>query len=254
MLKYRQSAWIADVLGLSYSQAHRRMNGQSPWSLEDLSRVAERVGESLADVVALGDRGGDDASVRGVLLVGSSRLECRLWLGPVLQATSPETVVAVQTGSGWTALAAREATDQVTYAVDRLEARPSSAARKVIAVLDDDQDLTDSICAHFSQSGYDARPFYRAEKLVSDAAAQKFDGYVVDWIVGGTDVQKLVASLRAQDASCPIIVLTGQVETGVVAETDIAEAVQRYDLMFNEKPVRTSILAAMLGRAFAPAN
>ena len=25
--KYRQSAWLADALGLSYSQAHRRMTG-----------------------------------------------------------------------------------------------------------------------------------------------------------------------------------------------------------------------------------
>ena len=46
------------------------------------------------------------------------------------------------------------------------------------------------------------------------------------------------------------MVLTAQVVTGVVDEADIAEAVKRFDLVFHEKPVRTSILAATLGRAF----
>ena len=46
--KYRQSPWLADALGLSYSQAHRRMTGASAWSLEDLERVGSLFGESLA--------------------------------------------------------------------------------------------------------------------------------------------------------------------------------------------------------------
>ena len=45
--------------------------------------------------------------------------------------------------------------------------------------------------------------------------------------------------------------LTAQVLSGVVDEADIADAVKRYDLVFSEKPVRTSILAATLARAFA---
>jgi len=56
--KYRQSPWLADALGLSYSQAHRRMTGASAWSLEDLERVGSLFGETLAQVVSL-----DSASV-----------------------------------------------------------------------------------------------------------------------------------------------------------------------------------------------
>src|SRR6476620_12322779 len=67
--KYRQSAWLADALGLSYSQAHRRMTGASPWSLEDLARVAALFGESLADVVGVAQR---DAGVMGVMSVGAA--------------------------------------------------------------------------------------------------------------------------------------------------------------------------------------
>jgi hypothetical protein len=53
--KYRQSAWLADAIGLSYAQAHRKMNGAAAWTLEELERVGALLGESLADVVAPGN-------------------------------------------------------------------------------------------------------------------------------------------------------------------------------------------------------
>ena len=248
--KYRQSAWLADATGLSYSQAHRRMTGASTWSLEDIARVAELFGESLADVVSLA---APRTSVPGVMHMGTTRLPVQLWIGEAVDKPNPDAVVAVQTSSGWTALTASEATEGVVYRIERLEARPTLAARKVVAVLDDDQDLTNSICAHFEASGYDARPFFTIAELLSGLDARRFDGYVVDWIVGETSALKLIAAIRAKDASCPIVVLTAQVMSGVVDEADIADAVKRFGLVFHEKPVRTSILTATLARAFGAA-
>jgi len=246
--KYRQSAWLADAIGLSYAQAHRRMNGTSPWSLEDLAQVAGLFGESLADLVSLGL---PQSSVPAVMNLGSARVACQLWLGETLDKPTPGSVVAVRTSDGWAAVPATEATEGVVYKIERIEARPTAVARRVIAVLDDDQDLTDSICAHFQASGYDARPFYRTADLLAAAAAQQYDAYIIDWIVGEKSTIKLIGSLRAKDATCPIVVLTAQVLSGVVDEADIADAVKRYGLVFSEKPVRTSILAATLTRALA---
>jgi ActR/RegA family two-component response regulator len=248
--RYRQSAWLADAMGLSYSQAHRRMNGASPWTLEDLVKVAALFGESLADVISIGQPG--DA-VAGTMSIGSAQVPCRMWLGDPVDTPDANGVVAVRTSSGWCAVPASEAAGDVVYKIERLEARPASAAHKVIAVLDDDQDLTNSICAHLKSSGYDARPFYKIPDLLASAAAQSYDGYIVDWIVGETSVLKLIAALRGKDAKSPIVVLTAQVLAGVVEEADIAEAVKRYDLTFSEKPVRTSILEATLTRALAAA-
>src|SRR5689334_18004883 len=236
--KYRQSAWLADAMGLSYSQAHRRMNGTSPWTLEELAKVATLFGENLADVVAATQAG---SAVPGTLQVGATAMPCRMWLGDEVDRRAAGPVVAIRTSAGWSAVPASEATDDVVYRIEKIEARPVDATRKVIAVLDDDEDLTNSICAHFEASGYDARPFYRIADLLASAEAQRYDGYVIDWIVGETSVLKLIAALREKDAASPIVVLTGQVVAGVVEETDIAEAVKRYDLTFSEKPVRTSI-------------
>lgn len=246
--KYRQSPWLADALGLSYSQAHRRMTGASAWSLEDLERVGALFGETLAQVVSLDSAPG---SVPGSLKVGTTSVGCRLWLGEVARNPRPDSLVAVSTGSGWTALLASEAAEGVAYKIERLEALPNEGIRKVIAVLDDDQDLTNSICAHLEGSGYEARPFYKTADLVSSSKAQHYDAFVIDWIVGETSTLKLIAGLRAEDASCPIVVLTAQVTSGVVDEADIAEAVRMHHIEFSEKPLRMSILSATLGRAFA---
>lgn len=246
--KYRQSAWLADAFGLSYSQAHRRMTGASAWTLEDLERVGALFGETLRQVVSLDSNQG---SVPGSLKVGATSVGCRLWLGAVAESPRPDALVAVSTASGWTALLAAEATEGVAYRIERLEAMPEESIRKVIAVLDDDQDLTNSICAHLEGSGYEARPFYRTADLASSARAQRYDGFVIDWIVGETSTLRLIAGLRAEDASCPIVVLTAQVSSGVVDEADIAEAVRRHHIEFSEKPLRMSILSATLGRSFA---
>jgi ActR/RegA family two-component response regulator len=247
--KYRQAPWLADSLGLSYSQAHRRMTGASTWTLEDLERVGSLFGESLAQVVSLDPQPG---SVAGVLRLGAtSTVQCRLWLGQIVPSPRTDSLVAVNTASGWTALVVGESNEGVAYRIERLEATPGKDTRRVIAVLDDDQDLTHSICAHLEASSFEARPFYKTADLVSSAKAQRYDGFVIDWIVGETSTLKLIAALRGEDASCPIIVLTAQVTSGVVDEADIAEAVRMHHIEFSEKPLRMSILSATLGRAFA---
>lgn len=246
--KYRQSPWLADAFGLSYSQAHRRMTGASTWTLEDLERVGALFGESLVQVVTLDPVQG---SVPGAMKLGPITLDCQLWLGEAVTHPKPDSLVAIKTSTGWAAVLASEATEGVTYKIERLEAKPGVGARKVIAVLDDDQDLTNSICAHFESSGYEARPFYKTADLASSAKVQHYDGFVIDWIVGETSAIKLIASLREEDASAPIVVLTGQVLMGMVDEADIAEAVKTYGLVFSEKPVRMSILSATLALAFA---
>ena len=247
--KYRQSPWVADTLGLSYSQAHRRMGGASPWSLEDLQRIASALGEKLADVVSLEARPG---SVPATARLGAATFACRVWLGRALDQADPNQVVAVNTPDGWIALCASESSGGATlYAIDRLEGTPNTPLRKVIAILDDDRDLADSICAHFQGVSTDAHAFYRIADLLSSAEQQRYDAFIIDWIVGNASALELIGTLRAHNGTCPIIVLTAQVLSGMVDEEDIAGAVRRYDLVFSEKPVRMSILSATLARAFA---
>jgi CheY-like chemotaxis protein len=246
--KYRQSAWLAASIGLSYAQAHRRMNGGAAWTLEELERVAALLGESLSEVVSLGQVKG---SVPATMRLGTASVPCDLWIGSEVEHPKPDSIVAVKTSSGWAAVCASEATGTATYTVERLHAKPRAVTRTVIAVLDDDEDLTNSICAHLQDSGYEARPYYRSADLQSSLDARRHDGYVIDWIVGESSTAELIAAIRGRDAAAPIVVLTAQVLAGVVQESEIADAVARYDFVFAEKPGRRAILSASLARAFA---
>jgi ActR/RegA family two-component response regulator len=253
--RYRQSPWLADAFGLSYSQAHRRMNGASPWSLDDLERLGALLGETLAEVVTLREGASDGGMVKGLLRIGAATsIDCRLWLGDAIQDPRPDSLVACRAGGCWVAQLAGQCAGEVAYRIERLEAEPGDGPRKVIAVLDDDRDLTDSVCAHLQASGFEARPFYRTDDLATAARSQNHDGFVIDWIVGDASTHDLIATLRSKDGSCPIFVLSAQVSAGRVEEAAIAEAVQRLDITFSEKPIRMSILSATLARAFAAAS
>ena len=245
--KYRQSAWLADATGLSYAQAHRRMNGAAAWTLEDLEKVAAHFGESLADAVS---RVQSQSAVPGVVRIGQANVPCELWVGERLAHPRPDSVVAIRTSTGWAAVIASEAADNVTYALERLHAKPSATERKRIAVLDDDHDLTDSVCAHLQDTGYEAKGYYRTPDLQVAYKAQPFDAYLIDWIVGEGNTLALIAEIRAQ-SPVPILVLTAQMATGAVDEDEIAAAVSAHDLVFTEKPVRMSILSASLSRALS---
>ena len=180
-------------------------------------------------------------------------MRCNLWVGERYeQAPHPGEIVAVRSSDGWKALHASEAGEGLAYKVTRIDIRPSSASRRSVAVLDDDRDLSDGICAHLAASGYDAKPFYKSAELIASFESNAYDAFIVDWIVGHANALDLIVSLRARQSSAPIIVLTGQMITGVVDEREIAAAVKEHDLVFHEKPVRLSILSATLTRAFPP--
>jgi CheY-like chemotaxis protein len=204
-------------------------------------------GETLGEAVALVESQG---SVSGTAKFGDATLPCDLWIGAQVQNPSPDSVVAVRTATGWAAVCAAEARDQATYIVERLHAKPSTASRKRVAVLDD-EGVPHSICAHLEGNCYEARPFLKSPDLLTALRSQRFDGFAIDWIVGETSTLKVIASIRAHDAACPIIVLTAQMMSGAVDESEIAEAVATYNLVFSEKPVRMAILTASLARAFA---
>ena len=79
--RHRHSAHIAGLLKLSYHQAHRRMTGSAPWSLEELQAVAAHHGETLVDL--FGEQKSADYET-ALLIAGPLRVTCRLWPGQPL--------------------------------------------------------------------------------------------------------------------------------------------------------------------------
>ncbi len=249
--RHRQAPLLAEILGVPYRQAHRKLGGQVSWSLEEQQTVARRFGETLADMV---DAVAASDAEAATLVVDDLRLPCRFWRGAALAAAPAEGLVAVHQPAGWTVASARRAPAGDLFAVRKLAlslGAAQDAPRRKLAVLDDQSGLAENLASQLRRAGFDVVPYVTLDALQAEFRPQRFDGYVLDWLIGQQDVSALIAAIRAHDAACPIAVLTGQLARGTVDEDVMARVVSAYKQLFVfEKPERVPLIVATLNRTF----
>jgi CheY-like chemotaxis protein len=243
---------VTEILGLSYSQGSRRLSTNASWTLEELRDLAGHYGESLAEMVSLSQA---DGMVDAKLELGSSSVPCRVARGPAIHKPRSGALVATLVDSDWHVLAAEGKLATQAYDIKRLVVQPSSARSRRIAVLDDHLDSVQLIVAYLKTADFEVEAFTSLDRIGSALAADPFDGYVLDWIIVKGAVQDtvrdLIATIRSRDAQCPIIVLTGQMRSGVADETDIAAVMSKYRVKFFEKPASLPIISAALASSLS---
>jgi ActR/RegA family two-component response regulator len=273
--RHRQATLVAEILGLGYTQAHRRLVSGAPWAIDDVARVAQHFGESLSNMVTsaapvntdhdpLSTGNDESGSVPAELVVDGLRWPCRIWVGERVEVGRTGTLVAMQGSTPavaqWEvkppAQLGKEAdgANANLYAVRRLVIVPEQAQRYRVAVLDDDRDVADSLSEQFREAGLAAQAFYSPQELSAVLTVQPFDAYVVDWILGKDTALSMVAAIRSHDPKCPIAMLTGQLVSKRADENEVVTAMQTWRLMFYEKPVRAFIVAAALKQALTEAQ
>lgn len=244
----RRPAALEQALGLSYQQVRRRLIDESAWTLEEVQVVADFFGESLEAVVAETSAG---STASAVLVTGSLRIPCSVWLGETPQLGRSGPLVATRLTAGeWLVVPAGEAAGVESYEVKRLLIQATARSARRVAVLDDDRDLAQSIAQYMNEVGVDATAFYTVGDLSQAASVQPFDGYVIDWLVDKQSARAVIAEIRGRSASCPIVVLTGQMLQGNVDESELSSAAAAYRLQYFEKPVRTSAIMSALELGF----
>ena len=246
--RHRHSAHIAGLLKLSYHQAHRRMTGSAPWSLEELQAVAAHHGETLVDL--LGEQKSADYET-AVLIAGPLRVTCRLWPGQPLAQHRPGDLIALKGGSEWVVMVAGDTATPQACTVRRLIIEPKPDRPRRFAILDDDLDVARGLAAGLVQLGFEATAFATEAQLEAALQFDSFDGYVIDWVLTDGTAEALVAKLRNQSATCPIALLTGKAGSKEVDEKDLVAAIEHHGLLFLQKPVTASIAASQFSGVFA---
>ena len=246
--RHRHSAHIAGLLKLSYHQAHRRMTGSAPWSLEELQAVAAHHGETLVDL--LGEQKSADYET-AVLIAGPLRVTCRLWPGQPLAQHRPGDLIALKGGSEWVVMVAGDSATPQACTVRRLIIEPKPDRPRRFAILDDDLDVARGLAAGLVQLGFEATAFATEAQLEAALQFDSFDGYVIDWVLTDGTAEALVAKLRNQSATCPIALLTGKAGSKEVDEKDLVAAIEHHGLLFLQKPVTASIAASQFSGVFA---
>ena len=248
--KYRFAVTVSEILGLSYSAGNRRLTTSASWSLEELRRIAEHFGETLQELVTLNSA---DALLDASIVINNHIVPCRIRLGNAVGQVPPGTLIAAEIDGSWRVMPADARSIIPAHVVARLLIEPTASRRRV-AILDDHADTAQTIVHYMETSGLDAVAFNDPQALFDQT---DFDAYVLDWIIE-RDARRqtaleLVENIRARNALCPIIILTGQIRTGNADEENIAAALAQHNLKFFTKPASMPILLAALNSSFKTA-
>ena len=168
--RHRHSGHISGLLNLSYHQAHRRMTGIAPWSLEELQAVAAHHGETLVDLF----REQKSADYETALLIaGPLRVTCRLWPGQPLAQHRPGDLIAIKGGSEWVVMVAGDTPTRQAFTVRRLIIEPKPDRPRRFAILDDDIDVARGLAAGLTRAGLRSYGlFYRSPTRSGTAVRQ----------------------------------------------------------------------------------
>jgi DNA-binding NtrC family response regulator len=139
---------------------------------------------------------------------------------------------------------------QPLFDVEKIEIHPKQISKLVIAVIDDEVGTADNVSEYLNAIGFKAIAFYDTATAAAAVHHQVFDGYVVDWLIGKETAEGLIQTIRSSsNPHAPIILLTGEISTGKVNETEVARLMRRFDVLCQEKPTRLPIIAVELSKA-----
>ncbi|MEB7887275.1 helix-turn-helix domain-containing protein [Serratia fonticola] len=254
--KRQHAKELSRILDLSFSHAHRKLKGQSPWTLEQINSVALALGEtpaSIVDILPESEPVGSTVAQDAIFSVAGVALPCVAHISSELMGSKQAEFVGLQQDGQWSVYRAGEAPQGKYFAVELIEIRPglSEDDRLSIAVLDDAHQAADELTKYLNSQGFNAVAFYDVSSFCQALAKSPFDGYVVDWLIGHETAQACIETIRTSDhADAPILVLTGQLGTDL-RESEIARAMRDYDVLGPyEKPVRLHVIEAALQRCF----
>lgn len=244
---------LSTILRLSYSQAHRKMGGDVDWTVSELKLIAEHFGESLSTVVFGGDVEAENVAYRGTLVLegGASQYSCLVWVGETLPSNAKVDFVATRSGEDWVVMEASNCPEKtVRLRVNKLELVVKQPPAPTVAIVDDEQGFADNLCEYLGDSGFQAQAFYNPISLERAMEERAFDAYVIDWILGDRTAEQLIRKIRlSANQDVPIYLLTGEVATGMVDESEAARVIKQLGVQWKEKPIRLATFAAELQKS-----
>jgi CheY-like chemotaxis protein len=252
--KRQQTSELCRILDLSFSQGHRKLRGNSPWTLSQIRKVAEVFGEPAAQLFGAQtlDPGMVGATAQEALFcVGTLELACTAWVGAPVEAGSRPEFIAWSKQDQWRVVRHDGALYQNAFEVHKIEIYPrrAEADKPLIAVVDDDHASADNLRDYLERSGFAAMAIYGLTAFAETLQTQVFDGVVIDWLFGNQTSADAIRAVRgSENPDAPIFVLTGELLTGKASESEISEIVRSYDVACYEKPARMAILVADLSK------
>ncbi|VEB43903.1 Response regulator containing a CheY-like receiver domain and an HD-GYP domain [Chromobacterium violaceum] len=249
----QQASLIEQILGLSTSQAYRKLNGSSPWQLAQVERLAQYFNLPASSLLVdhsqqEGQSPMDNELLPAILHLNNQSGEAHCWiqLGEQLADDSCAPLfLAKRLHDCWHVFPGTLFDGEDGYEVGYLTIRPPKRAntkRLLVAVLDDkDADLLPAILV---QQGLFALPYHQPQALLQALQHEEFDAFVLDWVLGEpTSCMEVIETIRSHSSTVPIVVLTGY---ALEHESELSRALQTHGVYYIGKPAPGSILALQI--------
>nr|WP_176426047.1 helix-turn-helix domain-containing protein [Chromobacterium sp. ASV5] len=249
----QQASLLEQILGLSTSQAYRKLNGSSAWQLQQVEQLAQYFNVSAASLLVDHEARKENLPCEAELIPAilhlndlSGEAHCWVQLGESLADDSCAPLfMAMRIRDCWHVYPGTLHDLEGGFEVSYLTIRPPKRAnskRLLVGVLDDtDADLLSAILV---QHGLFALPYQRPEQLLEALPREHFDAFVLDWVLGGDqNGMAMIEAIRRRTAHTPIIVLTGYAQQH---EQALQQALQTHGVYYVGKPTPGSILALQI--------
>jgi CheY-like chemotaxis protein len=201
---------------------------------------------------ALREQSSDQARLARSELMASWRFPCIVTLGAELVSSRNVDFVGIQENGEWLVIElATRPPQKPCFKVDRLELCVNQADAPAVAILDDDEDTALNTRDYLIDSGFKAQTFSDASQLRNAIQGGDFDAYIMDWIIGKETSLPLIQEIRDADLDAPIVLLTGELQSGLADEDELGDVSIRYKLIFHQKPAPLKVIAKQLSQLLA---
>lgn len=244
-------AVVSTILGISTTQAHRKLKGDSGWEAEQLLSVLEHLEfppRSFFSLIA------DEISEihDGIF---NNEYPCRIYLTEKNIRSKYE---AFEINGSWFAYHNNSIPSNifdkaikktnVSWIELQSEIVAPKASKPKIALMDDDEVICTTL-SQLLQNEFDIDTYQSLSEISESIKLNHYDVYILDWITPDGSSYKLINEIRASKIqNTPIVVLTGK---GHEVDVEISKAIDNFDIIGPlVKPVRIEILRSQLNRLF----
>ncbi|WP_034301599.1 helix-turn-helix domain-containing protein [Herbaspirillum sp. RV1423] len=231
---------VAQIIGLQYISTQQKFSGRKSWTTEQLTRICHYFDEPLT---ALIEHDPSISAHRAVLLGKGAPQRCLVRLGKTLAKPALENLAITKNDDEWYVLPGKDVPEgKLSYAVLNMEVLPPPC----VALLDDEEDSMLALASIFEDHGIETRLFQKPTEILAASQKQVFDAYLLDWVLGaGKTAEEVVSKIRELSKELLIVILTGEIRTGVVKDSELAYMMRAYDVTVCEKPALSEILVTI---------
>jgi hypothetical protein len=205
---------LEQVLDLTPSKVRRRLSGETPWSIEEVLRLAAHFGEPahrpFLDL--------DSSRKSAVLTLNGRSVPCWIWTSASPDVFQADRFAALPGAAGqpWTVLQVQKS-GQEAFGIEHLVIARDPGPRVAVLARNHTQ-LVDFLCL----KGLDAFGYSTVKALKAELTARRFEGFILESNSLGQASSALLAEIRADSPiDAPLVLVCPPPDPGSAEEAQM---------------------------------